>query len=333
MACLRQLVANKPATLRGRPGGGGAPRGGVRDRRLRAASRCLQTCFLIRRSRSEEQSSWIIRSWASARTSCVSLVGFVRTIATRQQTNGPGRGAVLAGTPAKTRGGRSVCERARAANPHAFVACFDTAAGSKWRWTRQPDDLTRLVARTADGRGCRRRACGDAGRALKAGAQLRELDPSGGASERIQAKKLRYALGVLWPALPRQEGLGGGRTASGRTGETQGASGMLNDIAVHAGDDRTARRWAGTLTKALAKGMPRKGCRGVAFLVMRKRRIASVLKMGAAYAASLRKAKPFGHDFAPRAVTSRAAIKKPSFMRVQSGRSTATTDDDLRCNS
>jgi len=102
-------------------------------------------------------------------------------------------------------------------------------------WTRNPDDLTRLlreqaiVGAAADE--LRRRWK----KILKAGARLGQLDPERRHKMRLQAKKLRYAseffAGVFQgkKAARRREAFVAGLE------KLQDALGDLNDIAVHAG--------------------------------------------------------------------------------------------------
>jgi triphosphatase len=127
---------------------------------------------------------------------------------------------------------------------------------------------------------------------LKAGAQLRELDPERRHKMRLQAKKLRYASEFFAGAFP------GKKAARRRNGfvagleKLQDALGDLNDIAVHAG-----------LTERIvdaqdARGKQREGRAKKAFAAGRlsgheEARIASVLKDAERAYRAFTKAKPF----------------------------------------
>jgi len=159
-------------------------------------------------------------------------------------------------------------------------------------WTRNPDDLTRLVREQpivgAAADELRRRWK----KFLKAGAQLRELDPERRHRMRLQAKKLRYASEFFAGAFPgKKAGRRRNRFVAGLE-KLQDALGELNDIAVHAG-----------LTERLvdgqdARGKQREGPAKKAFAAGRlsgheEARIASVLKDAERAYRGFAKAKPF----------------------------------------
>src|SRR6266446_4895796 len=204
MACLRQLVANKPATLRGDPEGVHQMR--VALRRLRAAISLFADMLLDPQTEEmKSQFKWITQELGPARELHVFISRVVRPIA-RGKPNGPGV-AVLA---------RDLQQRREEAFARACAAVestrfrslvLDTAcwieAGD---WTRNPDDLTRLVREQpivgAAADELRRRWK----KLLKAGAQLRELDPERRHRMRLQAKKLaqlRTRFQKLLPASPQ----------------------------------------------------------------------------------------------------------------------------------
>src|SRR5262249_31830702 len=232
-SCLHQLVANKPATLRGDPEGVHQMR--VALRRLRAAISLFADMLLgTQTEEMKTQFKWITQELGPARELDVFISCVVKPIA-RGKPNGPGV-AVLA---------KDLQQRREEAFARACVAIestrfrnlvLDTAcwieAGD---WTRNPDDLTRLlreqpiVGAAADELRQRRR------KLLKAGAQLRELDPERRHKMRIQAKKLRYASEFFAGAFPgKKAGRRRQRFVAGLE-KLQDALGDLNDIAVHAG--------------------------------------------------------------------------------------------------
>ncbi len=243
MACLRQLVANKPATLRGDPEGVHQMR--VALRRLRAAISLFADMLLDPQTEEmKSQFKWITQELGPARELHVFISRVVRPIA---------------------RGGD---------------------------WTRNPDDLTRLVREQpivgAAADELRRRWK----KFLKAGAQLRELDPERRHRMRLQAKKLRYASEFFAGAFPgKKAGRRRNRFVAGLE-KLQDALGELNDIAVHAG-----------LTERLvdgqdARGKQREGPAKKAFAAGRlsgheEARIASVLKDAERAYRGFAKAKPF----------------------------------------
>jgi triphosphatase len=128
-------------------------------------------------------------------------------------------------------------------------------------WARNPGDLARMlreqpiVGAAADE--LRRRWK----KLLKAGAQLRELDPQRRHKMRLQAKKLRYASEFFAGAFPGKKAARRRRFVAGLE-KLQDALGELNDIAVHAGlterivdaqDGRDKQR-EGRAKKAFAAG-------------------------------------------------------------------------------
>jgi triphosphatase len=198
-ACLRQLVANQPATLAGDAEGLHQMR--VSLRRLRAAISLFADMLLDPQTdKMKTQFKWITQELGPARELDVFIKRVVRPV-TDGKPNGPGA-AVLA---------KDLQQRREEAFAHAGAAIestrfrdlvLDTACWIEaGEWTRSTDDLTRslreqpIVPAAADE--MRRRWK----KILKAGAQLDELDPQRRHKMRIQAKKLRYARG------PRQEGI------------------------------------------------------------------------------------------------------------------------------
>src|SRR5262245_43224516 len=188
-ACLRQLVANQPATLGGDPEGLHQMR--VALRRLRAAVSLFVD--MLADPQTEEmktQFKWITQELGPARELDVFIQRVVRPV-TDGKPNGPGV-AVLAKDLQRRReeAFARACAAVESTRFRSLVldtACW-TEAGD---WTRNPDDFSRLlreqpiVGAAADE--LRRRWK----KILKAGAQLDELDPQRRHKMRIQAKKLR----------------------------------------------------------------------------------------------------------------------------------------------
>jgi inorganic triphosphatase YgiF len=289
-ACLRQLVANQPATLRGDPEGLHQMR--VALRRLRAAISLFADMLLgAQTEEMKTQFKWITQELGPARELDVFIRRVVKPV-THGKPNGAGV-AVLARDLQQRReeAFARACAAVESARFRRLVldaACWIEAGD----WTRNPDDLTRLlreqpiVGAAADE--LRRRWK----KILKAGAQLRELDPERRHKMRLQAKKLRYASEFFAGAFLRK------KAARRRNGfvagleKLQDALGDLNDIAVHAG-----------LTERIvdardASGKPREGRAKKAFAAGRlsgheEARIASVLKDAQRAYRAFSKAKTF----------------------------------------
>jgi CHAD domain-containing protein len=97
---------------------------------------------------------------------------------------------------------------------------------------------------------------------LKAGAQLRELDPQRRHKMRLQAKKLRYASEFFAGAFPGKKAARRRQRFVAGLEKLQDALGELNDIAVHAGlteqlvdvQDARDKQREGRAKKAFAAG-------------------------------------------------------------------------------
>ena len=289
-SCLHQLVANKPATVRGDPEGVHQMR--VALRRLRAAISLFADMLLdAQTEKMKTQFKWITRELGTARELDVFISRVVKPIG-RGKPNGPGV-AVLA---------KDLQQRREEAFARACAAIestrfrnlvFDTAywieAGD---WTRNPDDLTRLLreqpivgAATDELRRRWRKL-------LKTGAQLRELDPERRHIMRIQAKKLRYASEFFTGAFPGKKAVRRRNGFVAALEKLQDALGDLNDIAVHArmterivdARDASGKQREGRATKAFAAGR---------LSGHEEARIASVLKDAERAYCGFTKAKPF----------------------------------------
>jgi CHAD domain-containing protein len=127
---------------------------------------------------------------------------------------------------------------------------------------------------------------------LKAGAQLRELDPERRHKMRLQAKKLRYASEFFAGAFPGKKAARRRQHFVAGLEKLQDALGELNDIAVHAGlterivdtQDARDKQREGRATKAFAAGR---------LSGHEEARIASVLKDTERAYRGFTKAKPF----------------------------------------
>src|SRR5262249_36074175 len=142
-ACLRQLVLNKPATLRGDPEGVHQMR--VALRRLRAAISLFADMLLDPQTEAmKTQLKWITQELGPVREVHVFISRVVRSVA-HGKPNGPGV-AVLAKDLQQRREEAFARACAVIDSTRFRGLVLDTAfwieAGD---WTRNPDDLTRLL--------------------------------------------------------------------------------------------------------------------------------------------------------------------------------------------
>jgi triphosphatase len=289
-ACLRQLVANQPATLRGDPEGLHQMR--VALRRLRAAISLFADMLLGPQTEEmKTQFKWITQELGPARELDVFIKRVVRPVA-HGKANGAGM-AVLA-KDLQQRREEAFARACAAVESSRFrrlvldAACWIEAGD----WTRNPDDLTRLlrdqpiVDAAADE--LRRRWK----KILKAGAQLGELDPQRRHKIRLQAKKLRYASEFFGGAFPGKKAMRRRSDFVAVLEKLQDALGDLNDIAVHAGlSERIvdARDASGKLREGRAK----KAFAAGRLSGHEEARIASVLEDAHRAYRAFSKAKPF----------------------------------------
>jgi CHAD domain-containing protein len=207
------------------------------------------------------QFKWITQELGPARELHVFISRVVRPIA-HGKPNGPGV-AVLAKDLQQRREEAfaracAAVESARFGSLVLDTACWIEAGD----WTRNPDDLTcmlreqPIVGAAADE--LRRRWK----KLLRAGAQLRELNPERRHRMRLQAKKLRYASEFFAGAFPGKKAARRRNRFVAGLEKLQDALGELNDIAVHAGlterivdaqDGRDKQR-EGRAKKAFAAG-------------------------------------------------------------------------------
>src|SRR5262245_42032131 len=289
-ACLRQLVANQPATLGGDPEGLHQMR--VALRRLRAAVSLFADMLLGPQTEEmKTQFKWITQELGPARELDVFIQRVVRPV-TDGKPNGPGV-AVLAKDLQRRREeafGRA-CAAVESARFRSLVldtACWIEAGD----WTRNPDDFARLLREqpiaSAAADELRRRWK----KILKAGAQLDELDPQRRHKMRIQAKKLRYASEFFGGAFPGKKATRRRKVFVVGLEKLQDALGDLNDIAVHEGlseqivdaQDASGKQHEDRAKKAFAAGR---------LSGREEARIASVLKDAQLAYHAFAKAKPF----------------------------------------
>lgn len=232
-ACLRHLVANQAATLRGDPEGVHQMR--VALRRMRAAiSLFADMLHDPQTEEMKEQFKWITRELGPARELDVFISRVVKPLA-QGRRNGAGV-AVLTKDLQQRREEAFARACAAVESPRFRSLVLDTAcwieAGD---WTRNPDDLTRLLREQAIVGAAADELKRRWKKILKAGARLGELDPERRHKMRLQAKKLRYASEFFAGAFPGKK-TGRRREAFVAALEKlQDALGDLNDIAVHAG--------------------------------------------------------------------------------------------------
>src|SRR6266567_8459935 len=259
-ACLRQLVANQPATLGGDPEGLHQMR--VALRRLRAAVSLFADMLVDPQTEEmKTQFKWITQELGPARELDVFIQRVVRPV-TDGKPNGPGV-AVLAKDLQRRReeAFARACGAVESTRFRSLVldtACWIEAGD----WTRNADDLTRMlrdqpiVGAAADE--LRRRWK----KLLKTGAQLRELDPPRRHKMRLQAKTLRYASEFFAGTFPGKKAARRRQRFVAGLEKLQDALGELNDIAVHAGlterivdaQDARDKQFEGRAKKAFAAG-------------------------------------------------------------------------------
>jgi triphosphatase len=289
-ACLRQLVANQRAMLRGDPEGLHQMR--VALRRLRAAiSLFADMLFDPQTEEMKSQFKWISQELGPARELDVFIQRVVRPV-TDGKPNGPGA-AVLAKDLQQRR--EEAFARATAAieskrfRDLVLATAAWIEAGDRMR---SPDDLPRLLREQpivgAAPDELRRRWK----KILKAGAQLDQLDPQRRHKMRIQAKKLRYASEFFGGAFPGKKAVRRRKGFVAELEKLQDALGDLNDIAVHEGlserivdaQDASDKQRGGRAKKAFAAGR---------LSGREEARVASVLKDAERAYRAFAKAKPF----------------------------------------
>jgi len=289
-ACLRQLVANQPATLGGDPEGLHQMR--VALRRLRAAVSLFADMLIGPRTEEmKTQFKWITQELGPARELDVFIKRVARPVADGKP-NGPGM-AVLA-KDIQRRRDEAFTRACAAVESTRFRDLVLDVAGwiEAGEWTRSTDDFVRLlreqpiVPAAADE--LRRRWK----KILKAGAQLDELDPQRRHKMRIQAKKLRYASEFFGGAFPGKKAMRRRKDFVVGLEKLQDALGDLNDIAVHEGlseqivdaQDASGKQHEDRAKKAFAAGR---------LSGREEARIASVLKDAQLAYHAFAKAKPF----------------------------------------
>jgi triphosphatase len=242
-ACVHQLVANRSVMLDGDPEGLHQMR--VALRRLRAAISLFSDMLADSETNAlKAEFKWITGDLGPARELDIFLKRVVKPIAERRP-HGPGVTVVS----------RELRQRRRAAYARALAAVespryrsvvLDTAAWiESGDWTRRSDDLAgalleRPIAAVAAEQLRRRWKA-----IVKKGKRLDELEPRRRHKLRIQAKKLRYAAEFFAGVFPGKKSTRRREEFVASLAKLQDALGDLNDIAVHEGTVRTARRGQG----------------------------------------------------------------------------------------
>ena len=259
-ACLRQLIANKPVTLRGDAEGLHQMR--VALRRLRAAISLFGDMLADRQTdEMKHKFKWIIGELGPAREIDV-FINHVLTPVARNKPDGAGM-AVLTKDLQQKREQAFARARAALASSRFRSLMIETAAWIETGdWTSNADDQVNALREEA----IAVLAAHELGRRwkkiLKKGARLKELEPRDRHKLRIQVKKLRYASEFFADAFT-------GRKAGRRREDflaslegLQDALGDLNDIMVHEGLSRSIadtapegrRHPTGRTRKAFAAG-------------------------------------------------------------------------------
>jgi inorganic triphosphatase YgiF len=289
-ACLRQLVANQPATLGRDPDGLHQMR--VALRRLRAAISLFADMLLDPQTEEmKSQFKWITQELGPARELDVFMKRVVSPV-TNSKPNGPGV-AVLA-KDLQQRREEAFARACTAVESTRFRGLVLDAAGwiEAGDWTRSTDDLIRslreqsIVPAATDELRRRRK------KLLKAGAQLDQLDPQRRHKLRIQAKKLRYASEFFAGVFPGKKAMRRRKDFVAGLEKLQDALGDLNDITVHEGLSERIVEAQG------ADGKVRDGHLRKAFAAGRlsgreEARIASVLKDAEHAYRAFAKTRPF----------------------------------------
>jgi inorganic triphosphatase YgiF len=287
-SCLHQLVANKPATLRGDPEGVHQMR--VALRRLRAAISLFADMLLDPQTgEMKSQFKWITQELGPARELDVFIKRVVRPV-TDGKPNGPGM-AVLAKDLQRRRDEAFARARAAIESTRFRDLVLDVAGWIEaGEWTRSTDDFARLLREQpiapAAADELRRRWK----KILKAGAQLDELDPPRRHKMRIQAKKLRYASEFFGGAFPGKKAMRRRKVFVVGLEKLQDALGDLNDIAVH---ERLSERIVDAQDASGKQGRAKKAFAAGRLSGREEARIASVLKDAQLAYHAFAKAKPF----------------------------------------
>lgn len=289
-ACLRQLVANRPAMLGGDAEGLHQMR--VALRRLRAAiSLFADILFDPQTETMKTEFRWISGEFGPARELDVFIKRVVKPVAD-DKPNGAGV-AVLTKELQQKRD--EAFSRAHAAVESARFRglVLDTAAWIEaGAWMRNADNLVRLLRERPVAAAAAEELKRRWKKLLKNGAQLDRLDPQRRHKMRIQAKKLRYAAEFFAGAFPGKKPTQRRNRFVEVLESLQDALGDLNDIAVH--EELTERFVEAQAGSGRQPGGRAKRAFAAGRLSGREEaRIASTLKNAKRAYRSLAKAKPF----------------------------------------
>jgi len=287
-ACLRQLIANKPVTLRGDAEGLHQMR--VALRRLRAAISLFGDMLADRQTdEMKHKFKWITGELGPAREIDV-FINHVLTPVARNKPDGAGM-AVLTKDLQQKREQAFARARAALASSRFRSLMIETAAWIETGdWTH--DDLIRPLREEPIAVAAAEELKERWRKILKRGARLDTLDSQLRHKLRIQTKKLRYASEFFAGAFPGKKAARRRRDFVAALEKLQDALGDLNDIAVHEGLTE------GIVAAHDARGKPREGRAKKAFAAGRlsgreEARIASVLKDAERAYRTFTKAKPF----------------------------------------
>jgi inorganic triphosphatase YgiF len=230
-ACLRQLVANRPATMRGDAEGLHQMR--VALRRLRAAISLFGDMLADAQTQEmKTQLQWITGELGPAREFEV----FIRRVLMPVAQNKPDGTGVGVLTEDLEQERQDAVERARTAveSERFRNLMIDIAAWIEiGDWSRNTHDRASVVreipitALAADELNKRRK------KVLKRGGRIRELDAERRHKLRIQAKKLRYAAEFFAGAFPGKKARQRREDFVAGLENLQDTLGDLNDISVH----------------------------------------------------------------------------------------------------
>lgn len=230
-ACLRQIVHNEPALLKGDPDGLHQMRVGLR--RLRVAMSLFSELLDDRQTAAiKTEIRWLTGELAPARELEVLINRVIRPMQDKRNASGNGIPSLS----------REFADRREAALARAKKAVMSarfrtlTLEIAAWLdtgdWTKLQDDLVRSrgdmpVQNTAEEQLARRWR-----KVRKRGKSLTHLDPARRHKLRIQVKKLRYATEFFGSLFPGKQAAKQRKKFAAALGRLQDGLGDLNDIAV-----------------------------------------------------------------------------------------------------
>jgi CHAD domain-containing protein len=230
--CLRQLVANQPATLRGDAAALHQLR--VALRRLRAANSIFGDMLADEQTdEMKQQFKWITGELGPAREIDVFINRVVRP--TRKKPDGTGVAVLTKDLQDKR---HEAFNRARAAltSLHFRNLMIETAAWIETGdWTRNADHQASTLREKAVAAFATHELSRRWKKISKSGSRLKRLEPRCRHKLRIQVKKLRYASEFFADAFPGKKARRRRVDFLTALEQLQDALGDLNDITVHEG--------------------------------------------------------------------------------------------------